>query len=103
MQITMTASTLLEAAEPTILWKHLLKGILNAINSSEHQLEVCQRAALSFFSLIQYLLGHQSNVIPSPFSPHARRGSEEHSLTCDFRRFDGNLICESLTASASHI
>lgn len=41
MQITMTASTLLEAAEPSILWKHLLKTILNAINSDEHQLEVC--------------------------------------------------------------
>ncbi|KAG8219398.1 Dopey, N-terminal-domain-containing protein [Butyriboletus roseoflavus] len=37
--ITMTASTLLEAAEPSILWKHLLKAILSAINSSEHQLE----------------------------------------------------------------
>lgn len=49
VQIAMTASTLLEAAEPSILWKHLLKGILNAINSSEHQLEVFQRGALSLF------------------------------------------------------
>ncbi|KAF8559912.1 hypothetical protein OG21DRAFT_1528688 [Imleria badia] len=37
--INMTASTLLEAAEPSILWKHLLKGVLHAINSSEQQLE----------------------------------------------------------------
>lgn len=40
VQITMTASTLLEAAEPSVLWKHLLKGILNAIDSTEQQLEV---------------------------------------------------------------
>ncbi|KAF8433477.1 Dopey, N-terminal-domain-containing protein [Boletus edulis BED1] len=37
--ITMTASTLLEATEPSILWKQLLKSILNAIDSSEHPLD----------------------------------------------------------------
>ena len=45
----MTAGTLLEAAEPSILWKHLLKGILNAINSNEHPLEVCRGGAFSLF------------------------------------------------------
>ena len=49
VQINMTAATLLEAAEPSILWKHLLKGILNAINSSEQPLEVWQRNALLLF------------------------------------------------------
>ncbi|KAF9225321.1 hypothetical protein BS17DRAFT_872565 [Gyrodon lividus] len=42
--ITMTASTLLEAAEPSILWKQLLKAILNAIHSDEHQLEAIDLA-----------------------------------------------------------
>ncbi|KAF8131645.1 Dopey, N-terminal-domain-containing protein [Boletus edulis] len=37
--ITMTASTLLEATEPSILWKQLLKSILNAIDSNEHPLD----------------------------------------------------------------
>lgn len=46
--ITMTAATLLEAVEPSILWKHLLKGIINAIKSSESQLEVCQRGVFTF-------------------------------------------------------
>ncbi|KAI9570154.1 Dopey, N-terminal-domain-containing protein [Boletus coccyginus] len=76
--VTMTASTPLEAAEPSILWKHLLQGILNAINSSEQPLEAI-------------------TAIPSPLSPHARRGSEEHSSTCDFRRFDGDTTSFSST------
>lgn len=45
----MTASTLLEAAEPSILWKHLFKAILNAINSSEQHLEVRQRGVFTPF------------------------------------------------------
>ncbi|KAF8845997.1 hypothetical protein BDN67DRAFT_891629, partial [Paxillus ammoniavirescens] len=42
--ISMTASTLLEAAEPTILWKQLLKATLNAINSGEQELEAINLA-----------------------------------------------------------
>ncbi|KIJ66430.1 hypothetical protein HYDPIDRAFT_26778 [Hydnomerulius pinastri MD-312] len=37
--ITMTASTLLEAAEPSILWKQLLKAILNSISFDGQELE----------------------------------------------------------------
>lgn len=49
VQITMTAGTLLEAAEPSILWKHLLKAILNAINSGEQHLEVLHRDVFTLF------------------------------------------------------
>ncbi|KAG9313948.1 Dopey, N-terminal-domain-containing protein [Chiua virens] len=49
--ITMTASTLLEAAEPSILWKHLLKSILNAINSGEDQFEAISLTLFLLHSL----------------------------------------------------
>ncbi|KIK97672.1 hypothetical protein PAXRUDRAFT_824668 [Paxillus rubicundulus Ve08.2h10] len=42
--ISMTASTLLEAAEPSILWKQLLKATLHAINSGEQELEAIDLA-----------------------------------------------------------
>ncbi|KAF9245665.1 Dopey, N-terminal-domain-containing protein [Melanogaster broomeanus] len=56
--ITMTASTLFEAAEPSILWKQLLKGILNAIDSAEHQPEAIN---LSIF-LLRTLPIHDDEV-----------------------------------------
>jgi len=48
----MTASTLLEAVEPTVLWKQLLSSMFEAINDGS-QLEVCRTTAsdLSFCDL----------------------------------------------------
>lgn len=44
VQVTMTASTLLEAVEPTMLWRQLLGSIFEAIDDGS-QLEVCRTTA----------------------------------------------------------
>jgi hypothetical protein len=41
LQVTMTASTLYEAVEPQLLWKHLLTAVFAEIVGDGSKLEVC--------------------------------------------------------------
>ena len=60
----MTASTLFEAVEPTMLWKQLLSCVFDAINDGS-QLEV-RRAIPSDLSLCNLaLLGDTIDAFPS--------------------------------------